>query len=82
MGQISYVGKISYVVRRFLTDSIFCRRPFLLGNNFKFASEIMPPVAVGIRINAPALTHNGSNVMISSSPSWSEEFIIDNNNTV
>jgi len=58
----------------------------LLGNKFKFASEIMPPVAVGIRRNAPALTHNGSNVMISSSSSgsiisssWFEQFIVVDN---
>ena len=73
---------ISYVVRRVLTDSMFCMRLFLLGNKFKFASEIMPPVAVGIRINALALTHNGSNEMMSSSSSWFEQFIVVGNSNI
>jgi hypothetical protein len=54
------------MVSMVLTVSMFCMRPSLLGNKFKFASEIIPPVAVGIRTNAPTLTYNGNDVMISS----------------
>lgn len=73
-----------YIVRTFLTVSMFCARQYLLGNKFKFASEIMIPAAAGIRRNAQTLTHNGNNVMMSSSSGstnsdWFAQFIVVDN---
>ena len=76
-----------YIVRTFLTVSMFCARQYLLGNKFKFASEIIVPAATGIRRNAQTLIHNGNDAMMSSSSGsiisdWFAQFIVaDNNNS-